>query len=105
MKKAKANKLIKSGWKVSDAKELLDISDEEMRLIETKRALIRLVREVRATSKITREKLAEMINSSQSRIAKMEAASPDVSLDLVFRALFAMGVSKMEVARVIDKVS
>lgn len=105
MKKTKQNKLATKGWKVSDAKEFLVLSDEEARLIDTKRALVKMLREVRSAGEVTQEKLAEMINSSQSRIAKMEAASPDVSLDLVFRALYALGVSPKKVGRVLAQFS
>lgn len=34
--------------------------------------------------------------SSQSRIAKMEAGDPSVSLDLLIRSLFALGVTKRD---------
>ena len=103
MKNSKKQKLINNGWKVGDASDLLGLSDEEVRLIETKSALIGMVKEIRQINKITQQKLAEMINSSQSRIAKMEGLSPDVSLDLVFRALFAMGVSQRKVGKVISE--
>ena len=35
-------------------------------------------------------KLANLLQSSQSRVAKIEAGSSDVSLDLMFRSLFAL---------------
>ena len=37
------------------------------------------------------DQLAEKINSSQSRVAKIEAGATDVSLDLALRAVFALG--------------
>ena len=40
--------------------------------------------------------------SSQSRIAKMEAADPSVSIDLMLRALLRMGASRKEVASYIS---
>ena len=40
--------------------------------------------------------MAKKLNSSQSRVAKLEAASADVSLDLMFRGLFALGGSLMD---------
>ena len=41
---------------------------------------------------MSQQALARMIASSQSRIAKLESGGSDVSLDLICRALFAMGV-------------
>lgn len=105
MNKQKKQQLKSGGWQVGSAREFLGLSEEEIRLIETKRALIRMVKDVRLSNSITQEKLAEMIQSSQSRIAKMEAASPDVSLDLVFRALFALGVSQRKLAKVLADVN
>jgi len=105
MNKSKIRSLKKSGWKVGTAKDLLNLSDEELRLIETKRALRKLLKEARISNNITQEKLAEMINSSQSRIAKIEASSPDVSIDLIFKALFALGVSQAKLAKTIAGVN
>lgn len=104
MKKVKKEKLAQAGWRVGDAQDFLGLSDEEVSLIETKRALMRMLKEARKSNRVTQARLAQMINSSQSRVAKMEAASGDVSLDLVFRALFALGVSHEEVAQTIAKL-
>ena len=45
--------------------------------------------------------LAQQLRSSQSRIAKMEAGDPSVSIDLLIRSLFALGATKRDLARVI----
>ena len=39
-----------------------------------------------------------LLGSSQSRIAKMAAADPSVSIDLMVRALPRMGASRKEIA-------
>ncbi len=39
--------------------------------------------------------------SSQSRVAKMEAGDPSVSLDLLVRSLLAMGASREALAQMI----
>lgn len=102
MKKSKQIKLKKAGWRVGDAKEFLGLSDEEIALIEVKRALIQLVRETREDESMTQDALAKLLNSSQSRMAKLENGSFDVSLDLIVRALFAMGVTSKELGRTIS---
>ena len=39
-----------------------------------------------------------MLKSSQSRVAKMEAGDPSVSLDLLIRSHLALGGSQQELA-------
>lgn len=101
MNKAKRKKLERQGWKVGTAVEFLGLSAEEARFIELKLALSRQLRERRETLKLTQTSLAKRLRSSQSRIAKMEAGDPSVSLDLLFRSLFALGTTKRDLARVI----
>jgi transcriptional regulator with XRE-family HTH domain len=63
------------------------------------RAVSAAVHERRTKRNLTQAKLAELLHSSQSRIAKIEAGSSDVSLDLMFRSLFAMGGGVADVLR------
>ncbi|MEZ4754496.1 MAG: XRE family transcriptional regulator [Bdellovibrionota bacterium] len=104
MKKSKKKILEKKGWKVGDTKDFLNLSDQEATLIEVKHALMQLVRKVRQDQDITQQALAEILESSQSRIAKLENASDDVSLDLIFRCLYTLGVSNKLVAKAISSV-
>ena len=101
MNKAKRKKLDRQGWKVGSASEFLGLSAEETRFIEIKLALSRSLRERREASKLTQIDLAHQLRSSQSRIAKMEAGDPSVSIDLLIRSLFALGATKRDLARVI----
>jgi transcriptional regulator with XRE-family HTH domain len=71
--------------------DFLGLSDEEMRLVELRVALSRAVRRRRQQRNMTQQQLATRLKSSQSRDAKIEAGSSDVSLDLMFRSLFAIG--------------
>ena len=73
--------------------------------MELRLALSRGLRERRAKRKLSQEQLAELIGSSQSRVAKMEAGDPSVSLDLLVRALLALGDTPRELARVIVKAA
>ena len=41
------------------------------------------------------------MKSSQSRIAKMEAGDPSVSLDLLIKALLTLGASSRDLGRII----
>ena len=102
MKKARRQALEKRGFKITQTQEFLGLSDEDMALIDLKIQLIRKLREVRLKRGITQTGLAKMMQTSQSRIAMLEGGSSDVSLDLVCRALFTLGVSKKELATTIS---
>jgi hypothetical protein len=46
-------------------------------------------------------RLAAVLGSSQSRVAKMEKADPTVSLELLVRGLVALGATRVEVGRIV----
>jgi DNA-binding XRE family transcriptional regulator len=101
MEKAKRKRLEAKGWKVGTASEFLGLSPEEARYIELKLALSEHLRRRRIRRKLTQEQLAKLLSSSQSRVAKMEAGDPSVSLDLLIRSLLALGTSERDLAKVI----
>ena len=101
MKQDKLDKLRKLGYRVTHAQEFLGLSDEEIALIDLKISLIGKLKEARGAKKVTQQQLARLIRSSQSRVAMLEQGRPDVSLDLICRALFALGVSRREIGRAI----
>jgi transcriptional regulator with XRE-family HTH domain len=49
--------------------------------------------------------LAKRVNSSRSRVAKMEGGDPSVSIDLLIRSVLALGASSRDVARTISGAS
>jgi ribosome-binding protein aMBF1 (putative translation factor) len=97
----KKRKLEAAGFKVSSVQDFLDLSDDEMALIYLKIRLIGMLRPARERTGITQHELARQIGSSQSRVAKMEAASPDVSLDLICQALLALLVTRQGIGKAI----
>ena len=101
MNKRKITKLKKQGWQVGSASDFLGLSKEEAAYIELKLALARKLQKKRISKKLTQEKLAEIIHSSQSRVAKMEKNDPTVSLDLMIRTLLVLGSTRAELARAI----
>ena len=101
MKKAKRARLEAAGWKVGTVRQFLNLSDEEAAFVDLKLALARNLRSRRVRKGLTQNQLAELIESSQSRVAKMEAGDRTVSLDLLVRSLLAMGTTKRELARII----
>jgi DNA-binding XRE family transcriptional regulator len=98
MNSAKRKRLESRGWKVGGAKEFLSLSREEMAYVELKLVLSKVLQEFRREKRLTQHELARRLNSSQSRVAKMEAGDPSVSLDLLFRSLFALGASRKNLA-------
>ena len=102
MHKAKKDRLAKKGWKIGSADELLGLSPEESAYIELKLNLSEKLRQKRIRKKLTQGDLAQLISSSQSRVAKMEAGDPSVSVDLLVRSLLALGVSRKELGRSIS---
>ncbi len=102
MDKRKKARLAKKGWKTGSVAEFLDLSAEESAYIEMKLALSEKLRERRRRNKLTQAELAKVIESSQSRVAKMEAGDPTVSIDLLVKSLLALGVSKKELGRTIS---
>ena len=86
---------------MGDAKAFLGLSDEEAVFIELKLALADSVRRGRLKLQMTQTQLASRLESSQSRVAKVEAGDPTVSLDLLVRALLAVGMTRRAIAKVI----
>lgn len=89
-KKTRA-RLTAAGFRVCDAEDFLGLSDEERQLVELRLQVSKAVRRRRQEHDWSQKQLASKLKSSQSRVAKIEAAAADVSLDLSFRALFAAG--------------
>lgn len=105
MKKAKLDKLKKAGYRVTDTQDFLGLSDAEAALVELKIALTERLRAVRHEKGISQIELAKRLGSSQSRVAKMEAATSDVSLDLIFKALLALGEDPKKLGKTIAKAA
>lgn len=103
MNKTKRTKLEAQGWHVGSAAEFLHLSPEEAAFVETKLALSQSLRARRAKQRVTQTALANRLRSSQSRVAKMEAADPSVSVDLLLRALYALGATPRDVAQALRK--
>ena len=111
-----------AGFRLTDAKEFAGLSDEEDCMIRTRLALVRLVRERRSELGWTQAELAKAMGSTQARVAKIgsqrgtgehgsparpspldsEGASPDVSVELLLRGAFALGLTPRDVGRALQ---
>ena len=102
MREEKRRRLEARGWKVGTTEEFLRLSPEESAYIELKVRLGMGLHEWRRRRRLTQADLAKRLQSSQSRVAKMEAGDPSVSLDLLIRSLLILGASRRELTRLIS---
>jgi hypothetical protein len=101
MKAKKKQQLEAHGWRVGSVDEFLGLNAAEAAYIELKLALSAQLKQRRQQQKLTQVELAKRLKSNQSRVAKMEAGDPSVSLDLLIRSLLALGVTTSDLARII----
>jgi hypothetical protein len=98
----KRRKLERAGWIVGDAGDFLELSAEERRFVDVKLALADGLRRRREQLGLTQTDAAERFGSSQSRVAKMEAADRTVTTDLLLKSLFRLGASPRDIARLLS---
>jgi DNA-binding XRE family transcriptional regulator len=101
MDRAKRKRLEAKGWRVGTAAGFLGLTPEESAYVELKVALGSKLKELRSRKRLSQVELARRMGSSQSRVAKIEAAESSVSLDLLVRSLIALGASRKDLARAI----
>jgi DNA-binding XRE family transcriptional regulator len=102
VREEKRRRLEAKGWRVGTAQDFLRLTAEEAAYVELKVRLAIGLREWRHRRKLTQAELAKRLQSSQSRIAKMEAGDPSVSLDLLIRSLLVLGATRREVSRIMS---
>jgi len=98
MDRKKQKRLEKAGWRVGSASTFLNLTSAEEQLVEMKLSLGTRLRKARQRRNLTQAALANRMGSSQSRVAKMEAGDPTVSLDLLVQGLLAAGATRREIA-------
>lgn len=103
MHRAKQRKLERAGWRAGSTSDFLGLTAQESAVVEMRIALAETLRDARANARMTQFELARCLGSSQSRVAKMEAGDPAVSLDLLIRAHIALGESRQTVGRTMGR--
>ncbi len=103
MRREKKVRLEAAGWKIGSARDFLGLSRDEAAFVEMKLVLANSLRHRRSARKLTQAQLAKLVGSSQSRVAKMEAADSTVTLDLLIRSLLATGATRRDVAGIIRR--
>ena len=99
MREDKRRRLEAAGWTVGSAAEFLGLDEDEAAVIELKLDLADAVRTTRTRRRLTQKQMPRDLRSNQSRVAKMEAGDPSVSIDLLFRTLLRLGASRRDLAR------
>jgi len=101
MNNEKKKRLEAAGWKETTVREFLNLSAADSEYIEAKLALARQLRKLREQRGLTQTKASALLKTSQSRLARMEAGDPSVSLDLLVRGLFALGATWKDLAKAV----
>ncbi len=101
MRESKKKRLAAKGWKVGNATDFPELSPGAELYIELRLKLAVGLKSRRHFRGVTQTQLAKTLRSSQSRVAKMEAGDPTVSLDLLVKSLLALGTSNRELAAII----
>lgn len=91
MDATKRKALEAAGWKFGDAADFLDLSLPERQLLDTRVALALAIRQQREATDLSQKELGVRLKTSQPRVARIERAASDVSLDQLVRALTAAG--------------
>ena len=81
MNPRKREALQSAGWKFGDAADFLELSDGERQLFDARVQLAMAIRQQREANDLSQKSLGARLKTSQPRVAKIERAASDVSLD------------------------
>lgn len=102
MDPARRKRLEAAGFHFGDYAEFVGMTPEEKELTEVKLAMVRLLASKRKSGKLTQAELARIMGFSQPRVAKIESGDSQVGLDATFKALFAAGATRLDIADAIS---
>jgi predicted XRE-type DNA-binding protein len=89
---ATKRKVLKAaGWTVGDAADFLGMNTEERQLLDARVKLALAIRQQRQVHGLTQKVLGTKLKTTQPRVAKIERAASDVSMDQLIRAFTAAG--------------
>ena len=102
MNKQRKKELAAKGFAVTNVADFLGLSPHEEQMIELRLKLSKAIRERRRKAKISQVVFAERLKTSQSRVAKMEAGDPSVSIDLLVKNLFKSGLNIKDLSKIVE---
>ena len=92
-------------WVETSVQELMDLSDEDLVLVEFRAALALALQKARRDKRITQGEAAERIGTSQAQVSKMEGGVASVTLDRMIKALTALGVTRAAIVKALGRVA
>jgi len=92
-------------WVETNVAEFLDLSDEDVVIVEFRAALALALQKMRKRKRITQEETAEIIGTSQAQVSKMEAGVSSMTLDRMIKALAALGMSRMAIVKALGRAA
>ncbi|TDJ67469.1 MAG: XRE family transcriptional regulator [Planctomycetota bacterium] len=92
-------------WVETSVPEFLELSAEDIVIVEFRAALALALQRARKRRKITQEEAAESIGTSQAQVSKMEAGVASVTLDRMIKALTALGVPRRTIVRALKNAA
>ncbi len=87
------------GGRVTTVEEWLDLTPEEVAIIDMKIGLGEELKAQRKAKRFSQEKAARLLKTSQGRVSKMEKGQ--ASLEQLVESVLALGGSRRSLARVI----
>jgi len=100
-KKINEGTVITAPYETLTVAEFVGLPEWYVNIWDSLAALRDLVRDRRLAAGLTQAQLARRIESAQSVIARVENDGPGVGFDITMRALYALGLSRAEVAAAI----
>ena len=89
-------------WVETDVEELLDLSAQDLVIVEFRAALAGALQQARGRQRLTREKAAKVIGTSQAQVARMEAGQSSITIDRLIKALTALGVPRPTILKALN---
>jgi DNA-binding XRE family transcriptional regulator len=93
MNEKKREALEAAGWVFGSAEDFLELSAEERWLVDFRLRMARAIRKLRKFHKWSQTQLAKKMNTSQPRVAQIEAGAPGVSIEQMISSFMTLGGS------------
>ncbi len=92
-------------WVETDVQELLDLSAQDLVIVEFRAVLALALQQARKRQKLTQEKAAKAIGTFQAQVARMEAGQASITIDRLIKALIALGVSRPTILKALSSAA
>jgi len=92
-------------WVETDVQELFDLSAQDLVIVEFRAALALALQRARGRLKLTQERAAKVIGTSQAQVARMEAGQSSITIDRLIKALTALGVNRPTILKALNSAA